>query len=300
MSASGRLVSVGIPTYNRVDRLRTAVESVLGQDHPEVEVVISDNASTDGTEEYARGLVDRHPGRVRYLRNDENLGPTENFNLVRAACLGDFVMWLGDDDWLDPHYVSACVALLEDRPDAAMAAGVVRYVDGDRDLGLGDALVCDAAEPADRLLSYYRQVGDNGSFYGVTRAAVATRLAPMARVMGNDWYLMAAISYLGPILRVEQVEIRRSTGGATRSLKQVARSGGLTWIEGEIPQLVIAWLAFREIAWSSPVYADRSRRRRLALGAHVSLVVARRFVIPSIPKYLRLMSRRIRRQPALR
>src|SRR6478752_6533175 len=108
MSASGRLVSVGIPTYNRADRLRTAVESVLGQDHPEVELVISDNASTDGTQQYALSLVEQHPGRIRYLRNDENLGPIENYNRVRAACRGEFRMWLGDDDQLSPTYISTC------------------------------------------------------------------------------------------------------------------------------------------------------------------------------------------------
>jgi len=232
---------------------------------------------------------------VRYLRNEQNVGPTENFNRVRSACRGEFVMWLGDDDRLAPDYVSACVALLDGRPDAAMVAGAVRYVDGDRDLGLGDVLVCDADDPGERVLSYYRQVGDNGSFYGVTRAEVAGRIEPMAQVMGNDWYLMAAISYLGPILRAGQVEIRRSTGGATRSLKQVARSGGLSWIEGEVPQLAIAGLAFRDIGWSSPVYADRSVIGRLVLATRVAAIVLRRFVVPAVPRYLRLLPGRFRR-----
>ena len=56
-----RLVSVGIPTYNRLTGLRTAVESVLTQDYENVEIVISDNASNDGTLEYCQALEAAHP-----------------------------------------------------------------------------------------------------------------------------------------------------------------------------------------------------------------------------------------------
>ncbi len=297
MSEPSRLVSVGIPTYNRADRLRSAVESVFAQDHLDVEVVISDNASTDGTEEYARSLVEQHPGRVRYLRNDENLGPIENYNRVRAACTGAFVMWLGDDDQLSPSYISTCLAVLDRRPEVAHVAGLVRYVDGDRDVREGEVIVCDQTAGPSRVVAYYRQVGDNGSFYGVTRGSVASDLVAMRHRMGMDWFLMAETAFLGGMVSAPEAVLTRSVGGATRSLGHVARTLGFTWFEGELPQLAIAWSAFREIGWASPVYRELGAVRRVTLGLHVAGIVVRRFVIPSIPKYLRLLGRRVRRRP---
>lgn len=294
MSATRRLVSVGIPTFNRLDRLRSAVDSVLAQDYPDVELIISDNASSDGTDEYVRRLVEQHPDRVRALRNDRNLGPIENFNRVRVACRGEFVMWLGDDDRLSPGFLSACVARLGERPDAALVAGRVRYVDAGREVGDGEVILCDEGDGVGRLLAYYRQVGDNGTFYGLTRAEVARRLEPMGAVMGGDWYLMAEMAYLGPLLVADDAEVLRSVGGATRSLKHVARSSGFSWFEGEFPQLAIAWSAFRAVGWSSPVYDGLSRARRLSVGGRVAVIIVGRFVIPAVPRYGRLLVRRLR------
>ena len=287
MNESSRLVSVGLPTHNRLDRLRVAVASVLSQDYPEIELVISDNASSDGTEAFGRQLERQHPGRVRYLRSARNEGATVNFNRARSACTGDYVMWLGDDDELGPGYLAACVSLLEARPDAALVGGSVRYVDDSVTVRDGDIVVCDGPDAAERVLDYFRQVGDNGVFYGITRSSVAAGLQPLRNVMGNDWQLMAAVAYAGPILQAEQVEVRRSTGGATRSLMHVARSSGMTWFEGEFPQVAIAWFVLRDVGWSSPVYRDRPVLARLGLGLWAAAIVARRFVIPRIPDYLR-------------
>jgi glycosyltransferase involved in cell wall biosynthesis len=290
---------VGIPTYNRVDRLRHAVDSVLGQDHPAIELVISDNASTDGTAAYCADLASQHPNVVT-LVNDTNLGATENFNRVRAASAGSMLMWLGDDDRLDRGYVSACVALLESRPDAALVAGRVVY-EGDGALApVGRRVVCDAPTGAARVRLYYRQVKDNGTFYGLARRSVVRDVPPMPNRMGNDWFLLAAYAFRGPILAVDAVAVTRAVGGATRSLRNVAEGAGHTRFEAEMPQLAIAALVLREIAWASPVYAELGRIRRVWLGCVCSATVFVRFVIPSIPKYLRLTSSRVWRRVARR
>jgi glycosyltransferase involved in cell wall biosynthesis len=146
MSEAVPLVSVGIPTFNRVENLRRAVASVLAQDHVRLELVISDNASDDGTVEYCEELAGGDD-RVRYLRNASNAGPTENFNRVRREAAGEFLLWLGDDDVLAADYISTCVRTLVERPDAALAVGadrrgpgpfVLQAGGGQRDLLRGD------------------------------------------------------------------------------------------------------------------------------------------------------------------
>jgi glycosyltransferase involved in cell wall biosynthesis len=94
------LVSVGIPTRNRSHSLRCAVASVLCQTYAPVELIISDNASTDSTMQYCRDVCAVNSS-ILYLRSDANHGAAHNFNTVLLSSHGDYFMWLGDDDWLD-------------------------------------------------------------------------------------------------------------------------------------------------------------------------------------------------------
>ncbi|MET7334809.1 glycosyltransferase family 2 protein [Nonomuraea sp. NPDC005650] len=99
------LVSIGIPVRNGADRLEAAVRSALAQDHAEIEVVISDNASTDGTEELCREFV-RQDSRISYYRQPRDLHVIGNFVEVLRRARGEFFRWMGDDDLLEPDYVS--------------------------------------------------------------------------------------------------------------------------------------------------------------------------------------------------
>src|SRR5579862_7896404 len=103
------LVTVGIPTFNRLETLQRAVKSVLAQDYPNLELVISDNASTDGTLAWLQKIA-AEDSRVRYFRQSSNLGATANMNSVLRRARGSLCMLMGDDDWLEPSYVSRCAA----------------------------------------------------------------------------------------------------------------------------------------------------------------------------------------------
>src|SRR5688572_21444061 len=111
------LVSIGMPVYNGANYLADAIQSVLSQDYANLEVVVYDNASDDGTGVIASGFAGRDP-RVRYLRSPENIGLLPNFRRVRDEARGKYFCWLGHDDLLsDPSYLSAAVAHLEAHPD---------------------------------------------------------------------------------------------------------------------------------------------------------------------------------------
>jgi hypothetical protein len=114
------LVSIGMPVYNGANHLAGAIQSVLNQDYANLEVVVCDNASDDGTADIASDFAARDP-RVRYLRNPENIGLLPNFRRVRDEARGKYFSWLGHDDLLsDPSYLSAAVAHLEEHPDVAL------------------------------------------------------------------------------------------------------------------------------------------------------------------------------------
>src|SRR4051812_17237370 len=110
-------VSVGLAVRNEPQAVRRCVESVLGQDFTDLELVIADNASDDGTvdtlEEYARD--DR---RIRLVLNPVNVGSHENMNRALNAARGTLHRWISADDWLEPNALSTAVRTLEQHPEA--------------------------------------------------------------------------------------------------------------------------------------------------------------------------------------
>lgn len=107
---SDTLVTIAIPTYNRSDGyLREALGSALAQTYEPLEIVVVDNASTDATADYVASVADE---RVRYVRNETNVGVNDNFNACVAHARGEYVLLLHDDDRIDPDFASACVEAL--------------------------------------------------------------------------------------------------------------------------------------------------------------------------------------------
>jgi len=107
--------TIGIPTYNRADFLRRSLECAVSQTCPDLEIIVSDNASTDGTAEVVRSFGDR----VRYHRNPTNLGATANFEKVLELASGDFFSWLQDDDLIHRDFASRASQGLEMGDDVA-------------------------------------------------------------------------------------------------------------------------------------------------------------------------------------
>jgi len=116
----GEKVSVLIPVYNRPDLIARSIRSALSQTYPNLEVVVSDNASTDGTWSVVQRLTGEDP-RVRAFRNDTNLGPTRNWIRALGESTGDYVKVLFSDDWLEPTCVERLVARMEGQADVSLA-----------------------------------------------------------------------------------------------------------------------------------------------------------------------------------
>lgn len=138
MSAAGPLVSVIIPTYNRAALLKEAIDSALAQTYPNLEVVVADNASTDGTQAACAGYAG--DPRFRYFKNSSNLGMVGNWRkalLEHAA--GDWFLLLSDDDLLlAPGYIAEAVRLIEEFPKTVLvyANGYRRTAGADTPLDL--------------------------------------------------------------------------------------------------------------------------------------------------------------------
>lgn len=116
----GPLVSIGLPVFNGEGHLREALESLLTQDYRDIEVLISDNGSTDGTGAICLEAA-RNDDRVRYVRLEESLSPIENFNRLVPLGRGAYFMWAAHDDVRERGFVSSLVGALETDPEAILA-----------------------------------------------------------------------------------------------------------------------------------------------------------------------------------
>jgi glycosyltransferase involved in cell wall biosynthesis len=267
------LVSVGIPTFNRAAKLTRAVESVLAQTHRNLELVISDNASDDGTEAFCRALCERE-GRVRYLRSPVNLGPTANFNILFGELRGDYAMLLSDDDWLDHSYIASCLAVLDRRPGHVLVCGIAHYLRDGVVVGEGVDLQLEDDSPNRRVLAYLRDVDENGVFYGLMPRAVLQRAAPLRNVLGNDWLLAAAIAAQGKVATIRATAIKRELDGTSGDFAKLTATLGLPSWQARIPHLVIACEVLADVGWRAPVYRELPvlARARLALGAPLAAI----------------------------
>ena len=114
--AASPLVSIIIPNFNYVQYVATAVDSALAQTYPNVEVVVSDNCSTDGAWELLNARFGADP-RVRLYQNERNIGMARNFDRLMELARGEFVLCLSSDDFLLPPHVARLMERFVRHPD---------------------------------------------------------------------------------------------------------------------------------------------------------------------------------------
>jgi glycosyltransferase involved in cell wall biosynthesis len=130
-------VSVVVPVYNEEEFLAEALESALGQDYSNLEVVIADDGSTDRTSEIAEEFARADPGRVVLVRAERNEGRPAALNNGLAAAGGDLIAWLDGDDVMLPGKISTLVGLLERNPDAVGCCHDAEVFDSESNRVLG-------------------------------------------------------------------------------------------------------------------------------------------------------------------
>jgi glycosyltransferase involved in cell wall biosynthesis len=266
------LVTIGIPTYNRAADLQRAVGSALAQDHEQLEVVVSDDASTDSTEAVMRSVVEREP-RLRYLRQPSNLGHARNFQAVLDAARGEYFMWLSDDDWIDAGYVSACLAAL--KPGYSLVAGLPRYYADGRHVVDERPTNLLSPRPASRVLGYLARVNVNGVLFGLARRADLQQLSFRDEV-GGDWLLVAALAAGGRVRTLPDVHVHRSLEGLSSDREKLGESFGMSSARARHHHFAVAAAFAREIA-TAPAYERLGRARRATVAALAALLIVVRF-----------------------
>jgi glycosyltransferase involved in cell wall biosynthesis len=185
------------------------VRSVLDQRADGLELVISDNASTDGTEEICRQFA-RSDGRVRYHRQPQNIGLVPNFNSVLHLARGTYFKWIGDDDRLEPTYVSRCVDVLDDDARLILVTTQQAHVgpDGTVESADYDRTALRSARPVERFNEMLRLLTEShlllDPLYGMLRRHPAVCL-PRPVMLFEDQIFAARLALAGPFGHVREV-----------------------------------------------------------------------------------------------
>jgi glycosyltransferase involved in cell wall biosynthesis len=206
------LVSIGLPVRNGETRLKAVIESVLSQDHPDLELVISDNASTDATEELCRELA-RSDSRIRYHRQRTNMGLLNNFIAAIQLGRGEFFRWIGDSDALEPHYVSRCLDSFAEDPRRILVTTRIAYVDptGTK-TGEYRGTNLSSPDPVVRFREILRLLNQSyltiDPLYGLMRREPVAAL-PRVNMYCEDQVLATRLALAGPWGHVPEVLARR-------------------------------------------------------------------------------------------
>lgn len=220
MTGSVPRVSIGLPVYNGARYLAETLESLLTQTYEDTELIICDNASTDETGTIARTYAARDQ-RVRYVRNEQNMGVAFNYQRALSLARGEFFRWAAADDLSAPTAVERCVEILDRDSTVVLAYPKTRLIDehGRPLSDYDDGLHLISPRPSDRFrLALERMVLCN-TIFGLMPVKVARRVRPLGAYVGSDIVLQAELSLYGRFWEVpEYLFFRRLCPGASSSI----------------------------------------------------------------------------------
>ena len=206
------LVSIGLPVYNAADTLPRALDSLLAQDYGNVEIILSDNCSDDGTADLCREYAGRDP-RIRFSANETNVGVINNLKKVLREARGNLFMWAAADDFWHPDFVSKLQARLADDPGAGVVMCAVDRVRPDGSLLDGIRfprdLNPDGKSHLGMSLAMISNTKYNLFFYGLFRRELLRRAFASTRgnTSADRWFLChfalgARFLYVDEVLHV--------------------------------------------------------------------------------------------------
>jgi glycosyltransferase involved in cell wall biosynthesis len=128
MSRDKPRVSIGLPVFNGENHIEQALESILAQTYSDLELIICDNASTDRTQEICQAYAAKDR-RIRYHRNETNLGGVRNYNRTFELSSGRYFKWAAHDDALAPDFLRRCVQVLIEYPEVVLCHPKAKIID---------------------------------------------------------------------------------------------------------------------------------------------------------------------------
>lgn len=290
-------VTIGIPVYNGAASIQATAESVLGQTYRDLELLIVDNASTDSTQSVCEALAS-DDSRVRYVRNETNIGQNANFTKVFQEATGTYFRWMGDDDWLEPSYVEECVAALDGAPEASLVSTYQAHVKPD-----GEELYAEytgrrpiSDDPIVRLQVLLNLLTGSALWidpiYCLIRRSHIPGPSPIRRIRFGDETLACELALAGSFVHVPRKLAFRSWAPLPKGRKATAQytgtsaSGIKSWTNAASQRLIMMRIVAGKVI-TQPGLSITQRVRGLAVigafGVKKATIRVWRYVAKRIP-----------------
>jgi glycosyltransferase involved in cell wall biosynthesis len=252
MRAQPRM-SVTLPVFNGEKYIAQAISSILDQTYRDLELIISDNASTDATEEICRSF-EAQDQRIRYVRQPRNIGASPNFNTCYELASGEYFKWAAHDDYVEPEYLAKCIAALDANPDAVLCQSLVRRTDSqDRLIEITRPIEPAAASPR-RSQRFAARIRNPRclEIWGVIRRMALRESVLIGSYVGMDRTLLLELALRGRFLLIDQPLFtnRDHPERATRVTRTQTRTDlALVYDTANAGQTVLStWMFYRESA----------------------------------------------------
>lgn len=203
-------VTIGIPVYNEIRFIENTLRSVIGQAD---EIIISDNASTDGTSDICRLFAEKYP-EIRYFRHEVNQGVVVNFLYCMTRASGDYFMWVGGHDCIPKNHVLKLKKMLDADHDVVLAYSNAASLNSDYAVvsyyayDYADELMSD--EIAVRISAIAWKLRNCTVFHGLYRREVLLeavkrhdRHMPFEHIFFSDLLLLMEVAALGKMSLVK-------------------------------------------------------------------------------------------------
>jgi glycosyltransferase involved in cell wall biosynthesis len=203
--ASTPKVSIGLAVYNGERYLQEAIDSILCQTYTDFELIISDNASTDRTTEICQEYAKRDP-RVRYSRNETNIGGANNENLTFKLSRGKYFRWAAHDDVCAPNLIEKLFEVLENDPDTVLAYAWINKIDGEgKSTGFLEKEWGNESSPSARFSRLTTWDHDCETSYGMIRSDVMRKTDLQLNYTDSDRTFLCELSLHGKFTQVKEI-----------------------------------------------------------------------------------------------
>lgn len=233
--SSSPLVSVGVPVYNSESTLRDALESLLNQSYTKIQLVISDNFSTDATASICKEY-EKKDNRVIFHQQNSNIGMTENFDFVLKNSTGDFFMWAAGDDVRSQNFVEVNLQYLLGDPNC-VASTSPNIHEGQTHETKNFVTYSLEGTRTVRFKSFFQLPGaSHGIFYSLMRTS-KIKSCPLVSnkfFWGWDWAIILFLANLGSVHRTKEGLTIFGAGGMSRT-GDVYRSLGINGTRRLLP-----------------------------------------------------------------
>ncbi len=225
-------VSVGLPVYNGERYLRISIDSILAQTYRDFELIISDNASTDKTEQICREYASRDT-RVRYHRNEKNIGAPANFNLAFALSQGEYLKWATSDDYVAPEMIEKCLDVLDRNPDVVLCFPNAKLIDAEGNFleNYEDVLDLPFPRAGDRFTQLLRRIKLAHQHLGLIRSSALKKTSLHGNFIAADINFLAELSLYGKFCQLPEYLLFRRFHPGSSSWDRASRTRQVTWTD---------------------------------------------------------------------